>query len=478
MSQPKRKIVSAFGWKFAERVSVQGANFILTLILARMLTADDYGLIALIVVFTSIATTFVQGGFNTALIQKKDPSGDDYVSILLFSLAVALLLYGILYLAAPAVAAFYRIDVLSRVLRVMALLLLPAAVSSVQVAYVTRDLRFRELGVCNFISVVASAGIGIGMARLGFGAWSLVAQQLSLHVVLSLALLAATRWIPRGRFSFASIHALIPFGSRILAQNLMVQIFLNIRSLIIGRVYTTADLGYFNRGKSFPQTIMESINGTIQTVLLPWYSKEQDNKERVVSMLRRTIRISGFLIFPFVIGLACIAHPLVRLLLTDKWLPCVPFLQIFAVGYLFNPIQTSSAQALKALGDSRTPLRIEIIRKVTEFALLILSMRYGVLAIALSTLVNGFVGTCVTFMPNSRLLGYGLGQQLSDLLPPVFLSLGMGALVLLIIRTVSGTALQLILSVLCGGVAYVLGAKLLRLKAMEEVLSTIKEMRR
>ena len=287
-------------------------------------------------------------------------------------------------------------------------------------------------------------------------------------------LLAATRWCPKGRFSGESVRRLIPFSSRVLGQNLLVQIFMNLRSLIIGRMYTSADLGYFNRGKSFPQAIMESVNGTVQTVLLPLYSREQEDPNRVLNMVRTTIRVTSFLIFPVVIGMACVAEPMVRLLLTEKWLPCVPFLQIFAIGYIFHPTQTSSAQAYKALGDSRTPLRIEIIRKLTELTLLLISMRFGVLAIALSTLVNGFVGMCVTFVPNVRRLGYRLGEQLADILPALAASAVMGAAVLLAGRLIGRIWLQLAVQVLVGAAVYVLLAWLTHMQAYEMIVRMVR----
>lgn len=470
----KREVVSAFGWKFAERVSVQAANFVLTLILARLLTPEDYGLVALILVFTSIASTFVQGGFNTALIQKKDVTGTDYVSVLGFSFLVAAALYAALFFAAPAIARFYRMELIVPTLRVLALMLFPAAVNSVQVAHVTRDLRFKILGVCNVAAMLLAAVVGIAMAHFGFGAWALVAQQLVNQTAICVILLAATRWCPKGRFSGESVRRLIPFGSRVLGQNLLVQIFMNLRSLIIGRMYTSADLGYFNRGKSFPQAIMESVNGTVQTVLLPLYSREQEDPNRVLNMVRTTIRVTSFLIFPVVIGMACVAEPMVRLLLTEKWLPCVPFLQIFAIGYIFHPTQTSSAQAYKALGDSRTPLRIEIIRKLTELTLLLISMRFGVLAIALSTLVNGFVGMCVTFVPNVRRLGYRLGEQLADILPALAASAVMGAAVLLAGRLIGRIWLQLAVQVLVGAAVYVLLAWLTHMQAYEMIVRMVR----
>lgn len=459
------QIASSFFWKFIERSGNQVAGFIVTLVLARILNPSDYGLVALIMVFTSISSTFVQGGFNTALIQTKHVSKSDYSSVMWFSLGIAAILYLILFLTAPIVAEFYHLKKITIIMRTLAFILFPSALNSVQVAHVTRDLQFKPLSIANLISMFVSSFIGIGLAYHGAGAWALVIQQLLAQTTVCISLFFLTRWFPNGTFSWESIRRLIPFGSKVLASDFMVSIFLNVRTLIIGRMYSAASLGFFNRGKSVPQTIMESIDGTVQSVLLPIYSKKQDEKSNVVSMIGSTIRMISFITFPMSFGMACIATPLISVLLTSKWLACVPYLQIFAIGYIFNPPQTAASTAYNALGKSSYSLTIEVIRKITELILLLISMQFGVMAIALSTIANGIIGTVATMIMNAKKLNYSMSRQLSDVLPAILLSFCMSAVILVVGLFINNVFMRLFVEILVGVFVYISLAALCKVRA-------------
>lgn len=473
MGQSKGKVVSAFSWKFMERLSVQGTSFLVTLILARLLTPDDYGVVALITVFISLANTFVQGGFNTALIQKKDATQEDFFSVTIFTFFVAGVLYAVLFISAPWLAKFYTMPTITKIIRVMALMLFPAAINSVQVAYVTKDLRFKILSVSSLISTCFAAAIGIAMAYCGFGAWALVIQQVSLQIFSCISILVLTRWSPKGKFSFKSIKELVPYGSRILCANLLVTLFLNLRSMIIGRLYSSEALGFFNRGKQFPQAVMESINGTIQSVLLPVYAKEQNHRQRMLKMVRLSIQISSYLIFPMMIGLACVAPALVELLLTEKWLPCVPFLQLFAFSYMCQPAQLSTAQAYRAIGDSKTTLYLEFARKAAEIILLILSLRYGTEAIAFSSVAAGIAALAIALVPNAKILHYTVWEQLKDILPALLMSMMMGSVVLGIGKVMLPSGVKLFLQVIGGIFVYLLISIIIRPKSFAFILELL-----
>lgn len=473
MKQNKEKVISAFSWKFIERLSVQGASFLITLLLARLLSPEDYGVVALITVFVSIANTFVQGGFNTALIQKKNATEDDFLSVMCFSLGVAVALYGLLFVIAPWLESAYEMSSFSAIIRVMALMLFPAAINSVQVAFVTKELQFKVLSVSSFVSTVLAAAIGIAMAYHGFGAWALVVQQIATQIFSCISIALLTRWWPNGRFSINSIKELIPFGSEIFASNLLVTIFLNLRSLIIGWMYSSKDLGFFNRGKQFPQTAMDSINGTIQSVLLPVYANEQDDHQKILKMVRLSIQISSYLIFPMMVGLACVAKPIVELLLTEKWLPCVPFLQLFAFSYMCQPAQLSTAQAYKAIGDSTTPLYLEFARKLAEVFFLLISLRFGTMAIAFSSVVAGVVALIMAFVPNVRILHYGLREQLADLLPALLMSSLMAVCVMLIKVLALPTLILLCVQIITGVVIYLLLSVIFRPKPFCFIISIV-----
>ncbi len=461
----KKQILNAFGWKFAERLGLQGANFIILLVLARLLTPADYGIVALVMIFIAIANTLIQAGFNTALIQKKNPQADDFFSVFVFSLITALLSYTIIFLIAPWLSLYFKMPILSKVMRVTALLFFPAAFNSIQVAYLTHYLKFKILTIGTYMAVLIAGVAGIVSALYGLGIWALVIQQLTNQLCICICLLILSRWFPSGKFSFIRLKAMFEFGSKILFSNLLVTLFLNLRSLFIGRLYTATDLGFFNQGKQFPQAIMDGINGTIQSVLLPVYAQQQDNKEKVVSMLRQTIRISVFLIFPLMCGLIAIAVPLVQSLLGNKWILCVPFIQIFACSYMCQPSQIASTQTYTALGDAVTPLRLEFIRKGLEIIFLLISLPFGVKMIALSTFIAGIGACLVTFYPNAKHLKYNVVNQLQDIMPALLLSSIMAGIVWFVGGVIHPIVIKLIVQIVVGILSYVAFAKLFNMQA-------------
>ena len=452
----EKKVTAAFGWKFIERLSVQGTNFLVTLLLARLLTPSDYGVVSIVTIFIALATTFVQGGLNTALIQRKEVSGDDYVTILAFSESVAALLYIVIFFSAPFIGRCYHAQELSGFLRVTAIVLFPGAFNSVQVAYVTRDLRFRVLTVSSLVSALTAAVVSIGLALAGFGAWALVIQQLVNQTATCFVTYYIVRWIPAGKLSLRSLRRLLPFGAKVFASNFIVALFLDIRSLLIGQIYSSEALGFFNRGKQFPQAIMESVNGTIQTVLLPVYSKKQDSVNYVTEMVSKTVRMSSLLLFPMMVGLASVAEPLVSLLLTDKWLECVPYLQIFAIGYLFQAIQIAIIQAFKAIGDSGTPLKLEIIKKCVEVILLLATIKRGVLLFASSLLLCSVISHVLNSVSARRILHYSIKRQIADILPATVFSAVMTISVRVTIRVLKSDFTRLIVGIGIGAVVYLL----------------------
>lgn len=448
------KIARAFGWKFAERFSAQVLNFLVSLLLARMLSPDDYGAVSLVLIFVSLAAAFVQTGLSTALIQTKTIEEDDYKSVLIFLLAAALLLYGLLYALSPLAAAYYAMPALCALLRAMALMLFPMACQAVQLAYLTREMQFGRIARCSLAASAAAAAVGIGIARCGGGAWALAVQQLLCPWLSCLALQAVIRRLPGGRFSLRSLKKLLPYGARVWASGFLVALFLDIRSMCIGKVYTAETLAFFNRGKQFPQAIMDSVNGSVQSVLLPVYARKQEKSGEVLRMVRQTVRMLTLIAFPLMLGLAALAEPLVLWLLTEKWRACVPYLQIFAVSYLLQTVQISSVQAVKALGDSSTPLRLEIAKKTVEMLLLALLIFEGPLRIAQSLLLAGLFSVVMTAGMARRRLGYRLRDQLADVWPALGCSLAMACAVLGVRRLIKGPALCVLTAVPLGALVY------------------------
>lgn len=471
----KSKVLSSLMWKLMERGGAQGIQFIVQIILARLLVPNDYGIIALISIFITIANVFVQSGFNTALIQKKDANETDFSSVFYLSLFVASLLYLLLFFTAPLLAGFYGIPQLIAVLRVLSITLFFGAFNSIQNAVVSRNMQFKMLFFSSLGAIVVSGTVGIALAYAGFGVWALVAQQLSNQFMITVILWFTVKWRSKLIFSFERVKGLFSYGWKLLASSLIDTLYMNLISLIIGKMYSPAMLGFYNRGNQFPQIIATNINGSIQSVMLPALASEQDNRERVKEMVRRSIVTSSFILFPMMVGLAVIAEPLVKILLTEKWLPCVPFLQIFCGSYALWPIHTANLQAINALGRSDIFLKLEIIKKIIDIVIFGGTIFYGMYAIAIGMLVSGIIATIINAYPNLKLLNYSYKEQWKDIIQSLLLSLVMGTVIYSLKCFYITAWLTLIIQVCVGGFLYLGMAKIFKLECYIYLLKTCKE---
>lgn len=416
-------------WRFAERCGAQAVSFLVSIVLARLLAPEDYGTIALVTVFTTILQVFVDSGLGTALIQKKDADDLDFSSVFYFNLAACLVLYAGIFAAAPAIAAFYDDAALTPVVRALSLTVVVSGVRNIQQSYVSRHLLFKRFFFSTIGSTLASAVVGIAMAYAGFGVWALVGQSLSNVVTGTIILWATVPWRPRRMFSWQRLKGLLSFGWKLLVSSLLDTGYNNLRSLIIGKLYSSADLAYYNQGDKLPNLVITNINTSIDSVLLPTMANEQDDPARVRSMTRRAIKTSTYVMAPLMMGLAACAEPLVRLMLTEKWLPCVPYLRIFCITYMFWPIHTANLNAIKALGRSDLFLKLEIVKKAVGLVLLLCTMRHGVMAMAYSLLLSSVLSQIINAWPNRKLLRYHYLNQLADILPALLLAYTMGLVV-------------------------------------------------
>lgn len=470
----KRKVINSLFWKLMERGGVQGIQFIVQVVLARILSPNDYGIISLITIFISLANVFIQSGFNTALIQKKDVKEEDFSSVLYISLFVSIVLYILLFFTSPFIADFYGILELKQVLRVLSIILFFGAFNSIQNSIIARTMQFKKLFIVSVFSILISGIVGITLAYLGLGVWALVAQQIANQVSITFILWFTLKWRPKLIFSINRVGDLFSYGWKLLVSSLIDTLYMNLRGLIVGKVYTSDMLAFYNRGEQFPQLIVNNINGSIQSVMLPTLSAEQENRKRVKELVRRSIVTSSFLIFPLMIGLAAVGEPLIKILLTDKWLPCVPFMQIFCLTYALWPIHTSNLQAINALGRSDIFLKLEIIKKILGVTILIISMNYGIYAIALGGLLSGIISSFINAYPNLKLLNYGYKEQIKDILPSLILSLIMGLAVYGFLFLNISPYLILVTQVFTGAIVYIGLAKLFKLECYEYLISTIK----
>ena len=469
----KQSVISNLIWRFMERCGAQLVSFAVSVVLARLLEPSLYGSVALVTAITTILQVFVDSGMANALIQKKDTDELDYSSVFYFNLAFCLLLYIGLFFAAPLIGRIYQNMELVPVVRVLGLTIVVSGVKNVQQAYVSKTMQFRRFFFATLGGTLSSAAVGVVMAYMGFGVWALVCQQL-FNVTVNTAILWLTvGWRPRRMFSFQRLRGLIAYGWKLLASALLDTAYLKAYQFIIGLRYSTADLAFYNKADQLPNLIVENINASIDSVLLPVLSAEQDHKGHVRDMTRRAIKVSTYIMMPLMVGLAVCAEPVIRLLLTEKWLPCVPYLQVFCVIYAFYPLHTANLNAIKAVGRSDLFLKLEIIKKLLETAVLLGTMRFGVLAMALGQLFSATLSIIINAWPNKRLLDYSYLAQLKDMLPAIALAAVMGLCVYPVALLGLRDWLTLLIQIPLGALIYMAGSRLLRLDSFEYLLSIL-----
>lgn len=451
----KKVITANLGWKVLELGGTQGIQAVVSIILARILSPDEVGTIGLITIFITIANTLVQSGFATSLIQKKDVYDDDYSSVFWVTMAIAGVLYVIFYFGAPLVAGFYEIPVLTNLLRVTGIILFPGALVSIQTSYVSRNMQFRKLFIGSLVAVIVSGAIAIVMASKGYGVWAMSAQQVIYWFVLMIMMLFLISWKPKFVLVINRVKEFFSFGWKILVAGLLDTIWTNIYGLVIGKKFSAKELGGYNRSEQFPKLIATTLGTAVQSVMLPAYSKVQDEKDRLRDMLRATINYSSFVLLPMMAGMFAIAEPLVSVLLTDKWLFCVPYLRVFCVSYALWPIHTANLQAINAQGRSDLFLKLEILKKITGIIFLLISIRYGIMAILILKTVNEFFCAFINARPNNKLLGYGLSKQLKDMLPSIICAVLMCLACLAITLTALTGILLLLVQIVVGIIVYV-----------------------
>lgn len=471
-------VFSNFIWRFAERCGAQLVTFIVSIVLARILLPEDYGKIALITVFTTILQVFVDSGLGTALIQKKDADELDFSSVFYFNFVVCIILYICMFITAPNIAKFYNDNSLTPIIRVVSITILISGVKGIQQSYVSKNLLFKRFFYATIGGTLFSAIVGITLAYLGYGVWAIVAQQLTNTAIDTLILWVTVKWRPIKKFSWTRLKELLSFGWKMLSSSLLDTAYNNMRSLIIGKMYSSSDLALYNQGNQFPNVIVNNINSSIDSVLLPTLAKEQDDRIRLKNMTRRAIKISTYIMAPIMMGLAFCAEPIVRIVLTEKWIGCVPYLQIFCISYMFQPIHTANLNAIKAMGRSDLFLKLEILKKIVGMILLFTTMWFGVMAMAYSLLVTTVTSMFINSLPNKDLLDYSFREQMLDILPAVVLAIAMGIAVSFIKLLNFGNILTLLVQVPLGVFIYIIGSKFFKLDSFDYLLDIVKSFKK
>ncbi len=457
----RKQTISGAIWKFCERISGQIISFIVSVILARILLPDDYGLIALVFVFTTLCDKLVVCGFATSLIQKKKADEKDFSSVFYLSLCIAIILYALLFIGAPIIADFYdkfdRAQLIS-VIRVLGLGLFVMSFNSVQQAYVSKNMLFKRNFYSSLGGIIVSGIVGVIMAYKGYGVWALVAQNLIATLTSTVILLLTVQWCPKLCFSQERLKGLFAYGWKIFLSSIIKMLYNDLRSLVIGKYFTPADLAYYNRGQTLPQLVDTNITGTIDSVLFPAYSKLQDDKSAMIAAMRRAVKTSCYILMPSLALMAAVSTPLVDILLTDKWLPCAPYMQILCFSFMFSPVETENLQSIKAIGRSDIVLKLEIVKRTIGVLLLIISVPFGLLAIASSMLLGNIIAAIINAFPNKKLIGYSLKDQIKDILPSLLMSalVYLGVITVIAHMSVKESWIQFSVGVCLGLLLYVL----------------------
>jgi teichuronic acid exporter len=468
----KNKVLSGLFWKVMENGGTQGIQFLVSILLARLLTPAESGEVMLIMIFITIGNVFVQSGFNTALIQKQKVDEEDYCSAFYISVGIAAALFIILFFTAPAIATFYGQPLFRPILRTLSVTLFFGAVTSVQSAAIARTMEFRKLCIASVFAALGSGVIGVAMAFRGYGVWSLAMQQFFYSFFLMASLSVLVTWRPRLLFSVQKARELFSYGWKILCSGLIDTIFTNVYGLVIGKIYNPAMMGQYSRGNQFPALIANNLGAAIQSVMLPAFSACQDDREKVKNMVRRSIVTSSYLVFPMMAGLMAVAEPMVKLLLTDRYLPCVPMLRLLCIAYATWPLHVANLQAINALGRSEIFLKLEIIKKAVSVTALIISIPFGIYTMVALRAVTDFICTFINAHPNKKLLNYSFYEQWKDVTPSLLISAAMGIAVYGVQYIIEGTFLTLIVQILVGVLVYAGLSWLFRLEAFLYLCNT------
>ncbi len=499
----KEKTIKGLFWGYLEKLGGELVALVVSIVLARLLGPEAYGIIPLITVFTSILGVIVQGGFGSALIQKKDADKTDFSTVFYFQVTLSIVLYIGMFFAAPLIAAFYNNSHLTTMVRVLSLSLIIGAVNNVQHAFISKTMQFKKFFFASFTGTVVSGIIGVVLAFLitshtgnpVYGAWALIAQKLTDHIIDTIFLWFTVKWRPILKFSFKKLKSLFSYGWKILVSSFIDTVYKDINTLVIGKAYASSDLAYYNKGNTYPKLIMNNLNHAIQHALFPALSSHQENTEKVKSMTRRAMKTSSYLVFPAMMGFAAIAESFIYILLGEAWLPAVPFMWIACFNFAMWPIHTTNLQAIQAMGKSGTFLIAEIIKKTSNLLFLAAGIFVAwslaferttdsVIVIALSSVFAEIVCVFVNAWPNKKIIGYSFSQQFKDVLPAALMSLVMGVAVFAVdlipfasfISSPFATAVvKLLTQTIVGITAYLLLSVVFRVESFKYILATAKE---
>lgn len=417
-----RSITHGFIWSLLERSSSKIVLFVLQLVLARILVPEDYGLCALLLIFVNIGTIIITSGFPSALIQKKDVSRLDYSSIFYLCLFSSLFFYIVLFFTAPLIASFFDDIRMVSMLRVLAISLPIGAYNSLQITFLKREIRFKPIFISNVIAAIISAIVSIVMAIHGYGAWVIIYQYLVNITIITIILFFYTKWIPSLEFSVSNVKGLFSFGWKYMATSLTASIAQDLYTAVIGKVFNKSQLGTYDTGNKISQTITDTVTSGMTSVLFPVFAKLQDSPQDVKLYLKKANQLSCFIVFPLIIGIIPLSEPLTVLILTDKWIDAVPFMQISCFMFALYPLHYSNMQAISGRGLAGKSLKIEIYKKISQLIFLILTLPISLMMVAIGRVLSSYIELYIIMRPNKKLISYNPSHQIRDVLPSLIIA--------------------------------------------------------
>lgn len=475
MIQGKTVMINMW-WRFAERCGTQIVSFVVSLVLARLLLPEDYGIVSLITVFTGILTLFVDAGFSKALIQKQNTDQVDYSTVFYFNMALGTVLFLGMCIAAPWIADFYENSSLVPYIRVLSLTLVVGGVNVVQEALVAKRMQYKRFFYSSLGGTLLSAVVGIGMALMGFGVWALIAQKLVDQVTDTAILWFTVRWRPSLCFSISRLKPLASYGSKLLGSSVLNTFYQNLTGLLVGKLYSASQLAYYDKGQRLPSLMVYNFKTAIQSVLLPVMAEQQSETERLRQILRQSVLTAAYCGFPCMVGMAVCAQPLIRVLFTERWIQMTPYMQLWCLYFLTYLIDAANLQVIQALGRSDLFLKLEIIKQSISVVGVLLAAPFGALAMLGVACGLRPLLYYIDAAPNRRLVGYGFWEQFKDLRSIMALNVGLavlvGALGFLPLPDLALLAVQV-----CSGAAFYVGVSAaLRMETFVRLLALAKKM--
>lgn len=450
----KSKAIGGALWTAVEKFIRQGAQFVIGIVLARILAPDDYGIVGMLAIFIAIANTFADSGLSNALIQKQDCTDDDYSTIFYFNVAVALGCYALLFISAPSVASFYEMPILTNVMRIVSLSIIISGLTAVQNTRLTKQLRFRLQSKISIVSVFVTGATGLTLAFRGWGVWALVFQALAGQIFTSVCIWCYSKWIPKIRFSINSFRQLWRFGSKLLCSSLINTLYQNLYTLVIGKCFTPAQVGYYNRGNGYASIPVNTVTDMSLKVTYPILAKLQDDDERLLRAYSKLLRMPLYVLYPILTTIAVTSAPLIEFMIGEKWLPCAPLLSILCIGGMFTPLTQINLNLLYVKGRTDLVLKLELIKKPIAFLILFASIPFGIIVMVVGKALYEFVAFSFNCYYTGKILNYGELRQLRDLLP-IFINCAVMAGVMAIAMTsVCSPWIKFIVAIPCGLFSY------------------------